>query len=409
MLKSVCRWVLPPLALLMALLVYRFAVGSAMAPTIQTLRETPWQITPPHDEPLVATDQELHQMLAKMVPSTNPVNSNNFVHGLRLWGVQAKFEQASLANSEELRAYFLNDREFQRWNGPQTPPIFQRTADGGLRARFFDDTLHHRFSSSFHTDDLLATFGETGTPLNTPIKLRQGEGSVRELAEFALRDFNLSRHEFEWTIISYARYIFPQKRWKNRWGETITVDDLVDLCVDQPSGVGPCNGLHRLEALVVLYRADEQAHVLSTKSRTKLLQHLANVSGLLIAAQTDAGFWTRNWPQGEAGRIDEKATVYDQLLVTGHQLEWLALAPVEVQPPRENIVRAARWTLKTILEISPQELQTHYGPFTHAARALCLWRGQEAGEVWMKHQAISPPVEAQNARPRIQEAPESGT
>jgi hypothetical protein len=136
--------------------------------------------------------------------------------------------------------------------------------------------------------------------------------------------------------------------------------------------------------MVVLYRADEQAHVLSSKTRQQMLSYMRSVGELLVHSQTDEGYWTRQWPRGDQGRIDEKATVYDKLLVTGHHLEWLALAPAEVQPPRENIVRAARWTLKTILEIDNAELQKHYGPFSHAARALCLWRGHEPGEIWAK-------------------------
>jgi hypothetical protein len=213
------------------------------------------------------------------------------------------------------------------------------------------------------------------------MQLREGTATVRQLAESALRDFNLSRHEYEWTAIAYARYGFPLKRWKNKFGETISVDDLVDLLLEKPPGVGPCNGLHRLEALVVLYRADEQAHVLSLGTRKKMLQYMQQMSALLVESQTDAGYWTRNWPQGAAGQNDEKATIYDKLLVTGHQLEWLALAPEAVQPPRESIVRAGRWTLKTILEMSDKDLAEHYGPFSHAARALSLWRGHEPAEL----------------------------
>jgi hypothetical protein len=202
-------------------------------------------------------------------------------------------------------------------------------------------------------------------------------------------DFHLARHEYEWSIIAYARYVFPQKRWQNKYGESITVDDLVHELISHPRSQGPCNGLHRLEALVVLYRADEMAHVLSRRTRQKMLVEMKTVSDLLVTAQTDEGYWTRQWPRGEAGRVDEKATVYDKLLVTGHQLEWLALAPQEVQPPRETIVRAARWTLKTILEIDDKELHAHYGPFSHAARALCLWRGNEPHAFWAKRPTIA--------------------
>lgn len=384
--KRLCRIVLPLAILLAALFIYRLAVGSATAPTpIAHGRNVPWVIAPEHHEPLVASDAEVLAILKRVVPPTSPVNTNNFVHALRLWGPHAQFDNPDLPTSELLRAYFLNDRVFRRFAGGAVPPIFSRTPDGLLRARFYDDGPNHRTSSSYHTDDLLATLAESGTPLDTPLIMRDETSTVRELAQSAMLDFNLQQHEFEWSVISYARYIFPQKRWQNKFGETITVDQLVDLLVDGPSGVGPCNGLHRLEALVVLYRADEQVQVLSPRVRQKMLAHMQLVSQLLVESQTDAGYWTRHWPQGAAARSDAEGQIYDHLLVTGHQLEWLALAPEEALPPRENIVRAARWTVKTILEISDADLQEHYGPFSHAARAISLWRGAEPGQFWESH------------------------
>jgi hypothetical protein len=84
--------------------------------------------------------------------------------------------------------------------------------------------------------------------------------------------------------------------------------------------------------------------------------------------------------------------VYDQILVTGHQLEWLALAPEEVQPPRENIVRAGQWLAKTLLELDQKDLEAAYGPYTHAARALALWRNQDPYQAWLKGPAASVPA-----------------
>lgn len=383
MLKQWCRFVLPVAVLAAALGVYRLAVGAAGKPEKLSGRDTPWVIAPQQNEPLVASDEELIKVLTRMQPAGKPAATNIFVHALRMWGPNVKFDKAQSPSGEQLRNYFLDDRVFREMAGYKAPPIFAKTQDGLYRARFFDDSTNFRTTSSYHTDDLLATFAETGTPLDAKVTLRDGEQTtVRELSENALQDFNLSRHEFEWSIIAYARYTFPRKYWKNKFGEVITVDDLVDKLVDAPCGVGPCNGLHRLEALVVLYRADEMAKVLSPKTREKMLKHMRRVSEMLVQAQTDEGSWNRNWKDGAKGRTDAKATVYDKLLVTGHHLEWLALAPQEVQPPRETVVRAARWTLKTVLEISDAELQEHYGPFSHAARALCLWRGHEPGEVW---------------------------
>ena len=183
--------------------------------------------------------------------------------------------------------------------------------------------------------------------------------------------------------------------------------ELVNELIDHPLELGPCNGLHRLEAMVVLYRADEQLHQLPEKTRQKMLAHMKAVSNLVVASQHEEGYWNRSWPRGakafdivkqpssdpakpnKAGETAEapkkiETPLHDKLLVTGHHLEWLALAPEEVQPPRETIVRAGQWLAKTLVEMDQKELTAAYGPYSHAARALCLWRGVEPIDAWKK-------------------------
>ena len=87
-----------------------------------------------------------------------------------------------------------------------------------------------------------------------------------------------------------------------------------------------------------------------------------------------------------APKIDSGIEV---ILATGHHLEWLALAPVEVQPPRESIIRAAQWLVQAMREVDARTLDIDYGPFSHAGRALSLWRGNEAFPAW---QMTMPPA-----------------
>jgi hypothetical protein len=63
------------------------------------------------------------------------------------------------------------------------------------------------------------------------------------------------------------------------------------------------------------------------------------------------------------------------LLVTGHALEWWSLAPSELLPPRETLVKAGQWTVNAILELDDETILKRYGPLSHAGRALAMWRG----------------------------------
>jgi hypothetical protein len=379
------RFALPPLVVIAALLAYRL-ISAAITPAsagIALPRNEPLTIASRFNDPRVVTDEQLRAVLARVTPPVDPVTTNNFVHALRLWGEKSKFKNAGLPSGENLRDYFLDDATFRRWAGENAPPLFYRDA-AGVQVRSFDERTTDRATSSYHAADLIATLAETGVPLNTPLRLREGETTVRELLETTLRQGHLDQLEYEWLAIAYARYVFPQRSWKNKYGEEIDVNDLVNELIGHPPGLGPCNGLHRLEALAVLYRADETEQVLRPQTKLKILHTLKRTSVLLAAAQTSDGYWTRQWPAGAAAaQPGEKnpASLHDKLLVTGHHLEWLALAPDEVQPPRETVIRAAQWLARTLVEMDQKDLIEAYGPYTHAARALCLWRSVECGDL----------------------------
>lgn len=387
MLARLCRWTLPTLLVVVALAAVRMLVIQSPGPAIRLPRNEPAMIRPRFNDPRVVTDAQLAAVLERVKPPAGPANTNNMVHALRLWGPSVEFGAAGVPSGRELLTYFLDDAEFRRLAGADAPPLFSRGRDG-MDVRSYDDQVAHRLTSSFHTDDLVATLAEAGVPLDTRLVLRAGEAQVRDLLATALSRFHLERHEYEWTAIAYARYVFPERGWRNKFGEAIDVDDLVHEILAHPPELGPCNGLHRLEALVVLLKADEPYRALRPRTRARILTALARASQALAAAQSPEGYWTRQWPRGAAARDAEKqpASTYDKLLVTGHHLEWLALAPEEVQPPRETIVRAGQWLARTLLEMNEKDIVEAYGPYTHAARALCLWRGMEAADAWKRKQ-----------------------
>ena len=434
MLQTLSRISLPPLLVLAALTAYRFTSGalSPAAPDhIVAPRNEPAVILPQYNEPRLCTDQQLAEVLDRVKPpgakpsdkNIGSANTNNMVHALRLWGKDADFSDPMIPSGKVMLGYFLDDAVFQEWAGKETPPLFFIGEDG-LQPRIFDDGGKFRTTSSYHPDDLLATLAEVGTPLDTPMHLRGSDAKVADLLDDSMRRFYLDRLEFEWSAMSYVRYLYPLKQWRNKYGERMSVESLVKELMEKAPEAGPCDGLHRLEAMVLLYRVDEAAQaagkksILSKKDRGRMLGYMKRVSELLVSSQSPEGFWTRQWSKGippaelkaeTATKVEEtkdansekktaaktkvapavkSAALHDKLLVTGHQLEWLALAPEQVQPPRENIVRAGQWITRTLLEIDQKELLETYGPYSHAARALCLWRSVEPMEAWKLGQGV---------------------
>src|SRR5688572_16253620 len=295
-LARLSRLTLPTLIVLAALAVYRLVAAGPEQPLFLLARNEPTTIGPRYNDPRVVTDEQLAAVLDRVKPPTAPVTTNNFVHALRLWGPAADFGDAAIPTGRELRDYFLDDAIFRRYAGENALPLFFK-GHNGIEVRSYDDSVADRQTSSFHTDDLVATLAESGLPLDTPLHLREGEARIEDLLRTALTRFHLDQLEYEWTAIAYARYVFPHRQWRNKYGERIDVDRLVDEIVSHPPDLGPCNGLHRLESLAVLNRADEQYPVLSRKTKLKMLLYMKRSSLALAAAQTPEGYWTRQWPQ----------------------------------------------------------------------------------------------------------------
>ena len=61
-----------------------------------------------------------------------------------------------------------------------------------------------------------------------------------------------------------------------------------------------------------------------------------------------------------------------------------------VQPPREAVVRAGQWLARTLLELDERAIRQAYGPYTHAARALALWRSKDPYAIWESHRRPIP-------------------
>jgi len=385
------RTAIPFLIVLAACGVYRVTQASSGKPAdVRRLApQKPNVIAPRYDDPRVATDEQLWAIMDRMKPTIDPVDTNLLVHALRLWGPHAEFGDAQHPSGPTMLQYFLDDTTFRKLAGDKSPPLFTPSPEG-IAVRPWKEDSSHKQTAAVHVDDLLATLAESGVPLTEPLRMREATAEVADLLQGALHRFHRRQQEYEWTAISYSRYLYPARRWENRYGQPIDVAALVDELMEQPMPNGVCGGAHRLEALVVLLRADDTHHALPKRTRRKIIDYLARISALLTASQHTDGYWNRDWYRGSPGTAEtatakaggKQDTMYDRILTTGHHLEWLALAPPEVQPPQETIVRAGQWLARAMLAEDAKNLKKHYGPFSHAARALCLWRSRDPYEAW---------------------------
>jgi hypothetical protein len=342
-------------------------------PVVPALRDTPAHVQPLYDQPLVVSDQQLMEVLNKLRPRLRGEQPkiNHVDHALRFWGLESEFADPQCLSGQEMRELLIDHSQFSAAWGEDAQPLL---IDGpqGIAVR----TQEGQATAS-HVDHTLATLAEIGTPINYPVRTARGVFTIRNMVQQTLANFSLNQLEYEWSTLVFALYLEPTRSFTSSEGQEITFDRLADRIMRQRLNAGVCMGNHRLHTLVMLLRVHEQTPILSEAGRGRIVDHLQDVTRRFVASQHADGYWTRQWPSASPPTEDgPESSLQDRILATGHVLEWWALAPEEILPPRETLVRGGQWLSKSVIELDDDKIRSYYTFLTHAGRALALWRGK---------------------------------
>lgn len=373
-------------ALSQAVLLAGIAVAAVWARPVPLVALPPLQSQPlnvrlPYNWPEVVTDDQLAQVLWKLRPQLRgPQPKINHVdHALRFWGSGATFNDPACLSGSEMVALLTDQRAFRAAWGEGTSPLLEQGEFGpGFRTQ-------KGAASASHVDHTLATLAEIGLALDSPIILQADAAPIplRDLLVAAMRDFRLNQKEYEWTTVAAASYATGPTHWISQDGEIVTFDLLADRLMRQEWNLGVCYGNHRLYSLALLLQFNEEVGLFQhPETRSRVLDHLSEATARLVASQSPQGYWDENWPDASrpAKEAEMGGPLSRRILATGHALEWWAIAPAEVLPPRETVVRGGQWLVQEIERMEPATVQENYTFLTHVGRALCLWRGQFPGQ-----------------------------
>ena len=399
-------------------LVASWAVGSPVAHqrvlnevgvsrTVQLVaipRTKPLIIEPLYDDAEVVSDEELAAVLAKIRPkfAKEKLKSNYVEHAIRAWWLNAKFLDPKVMSGEALKDHLVDHGQFLASWGKDIAPILQDRPDG-VAVRWGKEEC-----ASVHHDHWLACLTEAGVDLHEPVFTPNRRREVADVLQEALRDFRLDETEVEWSALAFGLWIAPQKTWTTRHGRELSFDLLAERLMRGHKRFGVCSGTHRLYSLMVLVRLDDNHDILSDATRSQIMEHLKSVRDLIVTCQFPDGHWPSNWADGADALkkpIDDE--LFKKVIATGHHLEWLAIAPEELHPPREFILKAADWVIQTTTEQSESDIAGKYTFFSHVGNALALWRKTHPSDFWMKWEATHPPLVEELDAPPKSDAPKA--
>jgi hypothetical protein len=317
--------------------------------------------------------------LDRLLPRSESTHWNVLLHQMHLWGANQQDIDQAWRKKGSTEVFFDSTAAMSQFGVPI--PVRRRFGYDYLPA------LRREQQGEWHTYQTLATLAEMGVPSIQTVKV-QGEtltvaDAVRSMAA------NLENNqELEWAVVAAALYLPPQRCWRNKFDQVLDFDTLCTQLCDRPLGKGSCMGTHTLYALAVLLMSDKQESVLSPMCRRRAIARLQEATAILEANQRSQGYWIGKWYPDHPDLIEETPSVVprNELLVTGHHLEWLALMPSEI-PLRDGVAEAGcEYLVSTILAEAPELLDKYYCPYTHAGSALMQWEPEARAQV-LQHSA----------------------
>jgi hypothetical protein len=346
---------------------------STSAPSLQDRAGVPWALEKSINL-AGAFDQEGIRNGVGRLRRTRPTTLSGLLHVLRVFGKESLV--ANPATGEEVKALEIAlDAEKTQVFFQSQPSLFETRT--GVRCPVLErgqsyDKQHERQA---HTDQLLAALAELEIPLSHPLRTRTSMRTIRDLLADSMANFALDQKEIEWSALAFTLYLPPQRSWTDKFGKACDFDKLAEELLARGLE-GSCGGSHILFALTAMLQIDQRTAILTADMRQKVSHYLQRMVVHALRSQSPAGAWGKEWyrngENSDLGLVRPSGADQSEVLITGHQLEWMMFLPPGLSPPRDCFLQAASWLLQQLLTAPLATIENGHCPFSHAGHVLML-------------------------------------
>jgi hypothetical protein len=344
---------------------FREATALASHDVASNTRPGPSSLTPPLAP---AERSKILQALAKY-DSAKPLRASDHFHRWCFDSLKGSYSRNSQLQRDVDQ--LLVQSGFRRAFPGSSPIIFQSPFGWEVRQRTVQNAREHR-EYEHHVDQFLATCAQIGAPPSLPIETDCGRVSIGELLEASRRSFNNSQ-ELCWTLVAYCSYLSDEPEWENRFGERCSYESIVKEILSLPLDSGSCGGTHKQFALAYIL-GSPAAKQLNGDLQRQCEDYLVRSSKILESSQLPNGSWSPQWATIAAKASDTQNGLpirgIDLVRITGHQLEWIGIAPGACRPPIACTSRAIRFLADSLDRADVGTIQKEYCAYSHAACVL---------------------------------------
>ena len=226
-----------------------------------------------------------------------------------------------------------------------------------------------------HQDQFVAEMVEWSVPLDTKFKVNDKDYTFADFCKHSKERASVTRdQELSWALVIVSKVYGTDHRWKNMYGEKLSLEDIAQYEATQPIKDAACGGTHRLYGLTWAYHLHLASGGKTTGVWRKVADRLAEYSSKAKRFQNPDGSFSSDYVSSGPSwtRNNEK-----QIASTGHVFEWLCeqLPDSELREPWME--RAAYALTSMILE--KQSYAIDGGALYHATHGLHMYQHRVFG------------------------------
>lgn len=290
---------------------------------------------------------------------------SSLLHALMLWGERNLSSVDDVSVIPILRR-LTHDTDFAAAY-PTYPAFLVETRYGSRFVESRASSQAIRSARDAHWGQTLSVLAESGLSLDYPIEPRGGSSTIQKVLDDLVANFSLSG-ETEWAVSALALYRAHNTSWTNKLGHTYSFNQVAKHLIEKPVGHGTCTGTHVLYALAIIRQAGIKRGVLSAEVLNDVNSYLRDASARLERTQLDSGAWNPGWSESAAAS-PRVIRPLDEIWVTGHHLDWMALVPHNLRVPDEAIENACHFVINQTNVTSEREVSEQPCHFFHGIRA----------------------------------------
>jgi hypothetical protein len=225
-----------------------------------------------------------------------------------------------------------------------------------------------------HQDQFVAEMVQWNLPLTTKFNVNGKDYTFADFIRHSRDRASLTKkQELSWAIVIVSKHFGTNHKWKNIYGEELSLEDIAHYEANEPIKEAACGGTHRLFGLAWAYHLHLQEGGKTDGVWLEVAERLAEYRAKAKKFQNADGSFSKDYVSSPGHTRD----IEQQISTTGHVFEWLCLTLTNDEL-RQPWMEKAAFALTTMV-LEKKSFSIDGGALYHATHGLHMYEHRVFG------------------------------